>query len=139
MKADDIKDCEKDARKGFSYQADFAQTPSQNHWRSRYSDAADGKEWAGNCSDLASTVLDWLCRKGLPLANGYFLAVFDYQSHGGHAVGCAVDDDGRMWIVGDTFALAPYAAEYMRHTPDIYHRLSEPVTAWRKGVPWTIS
>jgi hypothetical protein len=138
MNINDVQTLEHKLRQGFSYQADFASTPAENHWRSYYEKAAAGETWSGNCSDLTSTILDGLCRGGLNLSDGYFLAVFDYLQHGGHAVGCVKTDDGRMWVVGDTFATQSYPAETMRHKPDIYHRLSEPVTEWRKGVPWKI-
>lgn len=148
MKSDDIRHWEELARKGFKYVADNAKTVAEDKWTSRADEALAGKPWPGDCANLATTVLDLCGRAGVPLFDRFFLVVEADPGDGklvGHAVGAIEDEDGLMWIVGDTFSEAPYMAQRMRHIPVDYHWQSEvemvdgkPVFKWRKGIPWAV-
>jgi hypothetical protein len=129
------------ARAHFTYQADGA----IDEWLSHADEALAGKPWFDDCDGLASTYLDLCTRAGLPLQDAYQMAVIAPNGQG-HMVACTKASEGRLWIGGDTFAPI-YAAERMRHKPQIYHRLSEftidPVSkqikqTWRKGAPWIL-
>jgi hypothetical protein len=145
MLIEQIQHWERIARQGFSYVADNARTTDEDKWFSRGDEAVAGKPWTGDCANLASTVLDLCGRAGMPLSVRYFLVVIAQGTQEGHAVGCVSDDTGKLLIVGDTFADAPYPAAEMKHMPVDYHRLSEaemidgrPVFKWRAGIPWEV-
>lgn len=121
------------ARQNFTYQAD---PPGEDTWRSHAADVLSGKPWSDDCDGLAETVLDLCIRAGLPITCAFRLVVRASSDGSGHMVGCIFDVVGSIWIVGDTFVPFPYPAAQMRHTPDIYNRLSE--QAWRAGAPWKL-
>lgn len=126
------------ARKRWSYAADAA---VQESWRSHADHVLRGEAWAGDCDDLASTVLDLLARDGVPPQSMWRVMV---DSYGGakidHQVGMVQDDAGMFLIVGDTFGpTSPAAAS--RHRIILAHRLDEyfpdGTAMWREGPPWT--
>lgn len=131
MSPDEIRHCDSVARRRFTYREDG----KIDEWRSHADEALAGEPYADDCDGLASTAIDLCCRAGLPEADAYRLAVFASSDGSGHMVACATDDDGRMWIIGDTFRSA-YRAEQIQHKSNIYRRLSE--SPWRGGFPWTL-
>jgi predicted transglutaminase-like cysteine proteinase len=120
------------ARWNFTYEADGA----IDNWLSHADEVLRDVPWKDDCDGLASTVIDLCCRAGLKEENAFRLAVFASSDGSGHMVGCVITDDGRIWIVGDTFVNEPYLAQNMRHKPHIYRRLSESV--WREGALWKL-
>lgn len=133
MDADLIRRLDAEARQNFTYKPDQV-----DNWRSHADDALKGAAWAGDCDDLASTVLDLTGRQGAALSDRYRLLVSSTGSNTvDHMVGCVVDGQGKFWIVGDTFDAA-YPAAQMKHRGLFYNRLSEAVSppTWRDGVPW---
>lgn len=132
MKAAELAQVDTRARAKFTYVADV----QMDRWRSHADDVERGAAWEGDCDDLASTVLDLLGRAGLDLEDRYRLTV-SVGRNGvvDHMVTAARDDDGRFWILGDTFA-GSYRAEDMRHEPISYNHLTE--KAWRQGAPWAV-
>lgn len=133
MKYADIFRWDARARAGFTYQEDPL---AFDNWRTHALDVLNGKPWADDCDGLAMTVLDLCIRDGLPMEDAFRLAVRAASDGSGHMVGCVYDDDLNIWIVGDTFE-APYMADFMRHKPNIYNRMSE--QEWRAGVPWRLT
>lgn len=136
MDLDLINRWDRRARERWRYLADAADA-----WRSHADDVLAGRAWRGDCDDLASTALDLLARAGCPLDRLWRLIV---TAAGGqrHMVGCVQADDGRLWIVGDTFG-ACYRAESMAHSPVQSCRLDEAHAddnrgLWREGAPWTL-
>jgi hypothetical protein len=73
-----------------------------------------GQPWRGNCVTLTMTALAMIKRAGSPPGTLSCLLVLDAKFGGQHAVGVAIDDLGRQWVVGDTFAQA-YPRSTMRH------------------------
>lgn len=137
MRAEEIRTWDMKAHAQFDYVDDGA----VDTWRSHADEVLAGKEWQGDCDDLAHTALDLMARAGAPLTSLCRLTVYASSNAAGHMVGAALDDDGKWWIVGDTYAAEPYAGTAMLHTPKDFNRLSEagpgfldPV--WRVGVPW---
>lgn len=124
------------ARKHFTYVPDLK---GHDTWRSHSDDAVAGRAWSGDCDDLASTVLDILFLRGMKLADLYRLEV-SIAKNGmvDHLIGCAKDEDGNFWIVGDTEFSSVYHGSSMVYEPLTYNRLSEagenPVI--RIGRPW---
>lgn len=119
------------ARQHFTYKPDIG----PDTWRSHADDALHGTAWAGDCDDLASTVLDLLGREGMSLADRYRLFVSTTgDDQVDHMVACVSADDGSFWIVGDTFAPI-YPAGQMKHRGLFYTRLSE-AGERREGNPW---
>ena len=112
-----------------------------NTWVSHAIAVRANAAWAGDCDDLASTVLNLCYLDGASRDSRYFLEVWANPGDGskvGHAIGAMTDDTGKFWIVGDTFFPAPYPVEQMQHVPIQYHHQSEDISIWRAGVPWTI-
>lgn len=140
MNKADISAADAAARLQFTYKED-APGIANNLWRSFADNVLAGKPWQGDCSDLTSTVLDLLCRKDEVLENQYRLVVISGVDGDtpDHLIGCAVADDGSMWIVADTFFNTIYDPVSIPHGAYIYNRLSEaganPI--WRTGFPWT--
>lgn len=132
MKAVDIARWDARTRRSFSYVAD----KDGDTWRSHAAEVLADEPWADDCDGLAETCLDLCCRTGLKTEDAYRLAVFASSDGSGHMVGCAKDDDGQLWIVGDTFSDKPYLASHMRHRPNVYNRLAEDI--WREGAPWRL-
>lgn len=122
------------ARKGFTYLAD---PPGRDTWRSHYDDALAGHPWEDDCDGLGSTTLDLLGRHfGMDLGDLYAMEVSSAKNGmADHYVGCA-REDGRFYIVGDTYFPAAYRAEGMLHQPIRYRCLSEPPELWRQGAPF---
>lgn len=133
MRATEIFHWEQEARGEFSY------TPDQGPdvWLSHADDVLAAHPWEDDCDGLASTVLDLCNRAGLDKSDAYRLRVYASNGSGGHMVGAVKDTANQFWIVGDTFAVAPYPAEQLQHRPIDYNRLSE--TPWRGGLPWALS
>lgn len=131
MDVDAVVAADRLARKRFTYKSEPGDT-----WRSHADAALSGEAWAGDCDDLASTVLDILGREGLPLEDRFRLVVATEGKKPNHLIACAFID-GSFQIVGDTFRPA-YPAKAMRHRGIFYNRLSEtkPEAIWREGVPW---
>lgn len=122
------------ARARYVYQPD---APGTDTWRSHAPDVLAGCAWAGDCDDLASTVLDLCDRAGAQLPEQYRLIVTAPNGEG-HMIAAQVDDAGRIWIIGDTFGSEPYPAESCPHKPVRYQRMSEVADdTWREGAPWT--
>lgn len=143
MLVDEFASWDAKTRDNFSYQPD----PSdRDTWRSHYDDVMKGRPWCGDCDDLAETVMDILCRRGLPLENAYRLVLQASDGSGGHMAGAVVDIFKTIWIIGDTYVNRPYRAEKLLHTPVKYNRLSEfkvvgenkIESTWRAGAPWTL-
>jgi hypothetical protein len=136
MHADQIKATDAAARARFTYRGDGL----FDQWRSHADDVLAGRAWAGDCDDMASTVLDLLGREGLALDRRFRMWVASRGTMIDHMVACAVDDQGRFWIVGDTFAPA-YPAGDMRHSPMQSWRLDERradgTPNLREGAPFT--
>lgn len=135
MKYDDIKKIDYTCRQHFTYLADGV----VDTWRTHLAEVEAGKGWQGDCDDLTSTTLDDLTRNGLLLVNAYRLLV---SSTGGkvvdHMIGCVEDEDGKWWIVGDTFGEC-YSAGSCPHALIEYNRLSEHDAngaIWRSGAPF---
>lgn len=143
VNSEDFNKQEAKARAGYSYQLDGA----TDVWLSHADEVLRGSLWADDCDGLAETILDLIARAGCPLNRLYRLAVIAPNGEG-HMTGAGVDDAGRVWILGDTFATGPYRAENVRHTAKIYNRLDEtwgrdpvtgkPIAKWRKGFPWQL-
>lgn len=137
MLATEIQQLDLAARRRFTYRRDRA---DRDEWRSHADQVLAGEYWAGDCDDLASTVLDLAGRDGAPLALRFRLLADASPPSGrfNHMVAAIQDEAGRFWIVGDTFAPA-HTAEGFLHRPFAYHRLDEyrdgdPL--WRDGAPW---
>lgn len=77
-------------------------------------EAAARRPWEGNCTNLAVTAVALAKGAGAPPGTTYLALVLDFVRHGQHAVGVVQDDQGRRWVVGDTFAQA-YPLPSMRH------------------------
>ena len=139
MKSAQIIETDAYVRKNFVYRPDpdLADT-----WRSHVSELSSQRPWHGDCDDLTSTLLDQLSQLGVPLHDLFMLMVSTSFKidHANHLVGAVLDDEGRFWIVGDTFRPA-YRAESIQHIGIKYRRLNE----WgvdgrpllRLGYPWT--
>lgn len=136
MRAADVIAADQLARAGFRYQGDGL----FDTWRSHADAALAGELWAGDCDDLASTVLDLVTRQGLALDRTYRLLVSSTGAPGfDHMVAAVQAEDGAFLLVGDTFGGA-YPAGRMRHLPVKYQRLDEFAAGenrWRDGAPWT--
>lgn len=138
MRADEIRAWDLKARAKYSYLAD---PPGEDTWRSHADDVLAGKDWSGDCDDLASTVLDLLGRAGEPLSNLYRVIVAaNASAEPNHMIGAVADERGAVWVVGDTFGSEPYPAEDCPHRPVRYQRMSEvmPDNTWREGAPWAV-
>jgi hypothetical protein len=104
-----IRALDQQARAGFQYQH-----PTPNPSRDCSDQVLARRPWRGNCMTLAITSLGLARRAGAPPGTLYFLLVQDWLHHGEHAVGMATDDQGRRWVIGDTFGRA-YPYPDMRH------------------------
>lgn len=139
MLAAEIKVIERLCRARWSYKINDV-----HKWRSYGDDILAGKSWQGDCTDLASSVLDLAGRRGAPLDKRYRLLVSVAGTDvPDHMVGVMVDDAGSWWIVGDTFegTIGPYPATRLAYRPCEYNRLDE-IDAnyqptWRAGLPWS--
>ena len=135
MNADQIRSIDAGARLHFTYRPDG----SRDLWRSHADAVLSGRAWAGDCDDLASTVLDLLGRAGLALEKRYRLAASTRGTETvDHLIAAAMDANGGFWIVGDTFGPA-YPAGRCRHRLIEYQNLAEVRTGerrWRAGAPW---
>lgn len=123
------------ARAQFTYVPD----PGPDLWVDHSDDVLAGRAWQDDCDGLGETVVSLCVLAGLPKVNAFRLFVFDVNG-AGHFVGCVQCDNQSWWVVGDTWADAPYPAAQMPHKPKDYNRMSEagpgggPI--WRSGVPW---
>lgn len=141
MLADEIKAIESLCRARWTYKIVNVQ-----QWRSYGDDILAGKPWEGDCTDLASSVLDLAGRRGAPLDKRYRLLVSVAGTDvPDHMVGIAVDDTESWWVVGDSFegVTGPYPAVRLAYTPCEYNRLSEVSSdfepIWRHGLPWAVA
>lgn len=94
-----IREVDALVRRNFTYRAD----PEADTWRSFAGEVRAGRKWEGDCDDLASTVLHMLADAGVEhdllwraMVSSTRSSVID------HMIGICQDDDGRLWIVGDT-------------------------------------
>lgn len=120
------------ARAGFTYLAD----PDGDLWRSHADDALNGRKWAGDCDDLASTVLDLASRDGYRLDRLFRLFVSTGKSKApDHMVAVMKGPDLKLWVVGDTFKPA-YRLSEMTHRPVFYEKMDVAAAGvlW-KGAP----
>ena len=138
MLAEAIRRADNEARESWTYLAD---PPGHDTWVSHAEEAAAKTDWADDCDGLTITALQ-LCHAA-PLAQRYILLVRTTEATTpapDHMVGAAMDDQGVLWIVGDTVGPA-YRCEACAYSPGYYWRLDErgpdekPV--WREGFPWT--
>lgn len=143
MHADRIKEWDEKARAKIIYQQDGYDGVA-DLWRSYADNVLRDEPWTGDCDDLTSTILDLLGRDGVALSDRWRLLVgANGSSETNHMVGAARDDDGVIWIVGDTFGPCYRAGtgEWPHHTPILYNALNETGfkgqnPTWRDGAPW---
>jgi hypothetical protein len=84
-----------------------------------------------------STTLDLFAQAGAPLSGLYRVEVGAAGAAAvNHLIGCAWDNAGVCWIIGDTFGEA-YPAEVCRHRPFSYQRMDDIATV-RDGAPWIL-
>lgn len=134
MRARALQDADGRARLRFTYQPDLS---DRDNWRSHADDVEAGRDWSGDCDDLASTVLDLLARASVPLDQLYRLIVSTRRNDApDHMMACAWDDRGACWIIGDTFGPA-YPAQDCPHQPLQYQRMDD-IGVWRDGAPWVL-
>jgi hypothetical protein len=124
------------ARRRWTYLADPV---GHDTWISHADEALNGIPWRGDCDDLAETVLDLLGRGGQALDKRWRLfADTDGDGKVDHLMGCAEDDAGTFWIVGDTGCSASIAPS--DYTIIEYHRLDQfrpdGSPDVRGGTPW---
>lgn len=137
MDSDAIRKTDHRARALFTYKGDAL---NMDTWRSFADQVLAGDAWAGDCDDLASTILDLLGRDGLPLNRRYRLLIAT-QGDGwiDHQAACVQDDQGRFLMVGDTFGPA-YSPPCISGAIRRYQRMDEwrgdgrPL--WRDGAPF---
>lgn len=132
------------ARRNFFYEAEGM---GRDEWRSHAPEAIAGRNWRGDCDDLASTALDILSQNISPgparnelLSRMYRLKVKSEQCPPGvpfdHMI-AAVKVGRDLWIIGDTF-LKAHKVEQSPHyllKPGRIHshsKVSEGVV-WRAG------
>ncbi len=135
-----LKDADSRARRRFHYRKD----PGPDTWRSHRALAETGRDWFGDCDDLASTTLDilinsypmWpeqdevarLCFR-LKVATLACPKDAPYD----HMVAGVQLPDGQFWIIGDTFG------EAMRREASEHRIVSWSCLAdgnvWRRGDP----
>jgi hypothetical protein len=117
------------ARKNYTYKHD---PEGRDNWRSYHKEVAAGKAWSDDCDSLASTVVNLLILRGLPMERCWFAHVD--STRGGkvdHMVAFAEANDGSMWVVGDTFG-PTYPARNMKHTLIQFCRVSN-IEGWYRG------
>lgn len=112
MKASTIIQIDALVRSKFTYKYDDV-----DQWRSFAEQVKAGLKWSGDCDDLAMTNIQLMAEKGAP---DYKMCRMLVSSTGDkridHMIAAACDDEGNVWIVGDTFGPA-YRITRMRHRP----------------------
>lgn len=125
------------ARSCWSYLSDVT---DNDNWVVHAEEAASHTPWRDDCDGLVITALQ-LCHAAA-LGQRYILLVCTDQAttpQPDHMIGACLDDDGVMWVVGDTLGPA-YRVENCPHHAGYYWRLDErdeggkPI--WREGFPW---
>lgn len=102
----------------FTYTSDKVE-----NWRSHATELLVDKKYhmKDDCDGLASTVLDLLARSGVPLKNLWRVVVkspqADANTYIDHMIGMVKLDNGRRYIVGDTFSQGkPVPVDRCPHT-----------------------
>ena len=137
MQAKEIIERDNIARSSWSYLSDVT---DNDNWVVHAEEAAAKTPWRDDCDGLVITALQ-LCHD-VPLSSRYILLVETSQARANqpdHMIGACLDDEGVMWVVGDTLGPA-YRVEGCPHHAGYYWRLDErnadnkPI--WREGFPW---
>lgn len=122
LKAADAK-----ARRNFIYTSEPG-----DKWRSFADYALANERWRGDCDDLTSTAADIAIRMGIKKHQLWFAVVATGQAGRGkadHLVGLAKDENGKWWVIGDTFGpIYPLAS--MQHELLEVHNLAWPIKDW---------
>lgn len=124
MNSNNIIKIDKLVRSKFTYKLDDG-----DHWRSFAKEVKAGKEWQGDCDDLATTTIQMLSEQGVKSTS---LARACVSSTNGkkidHMIAFCKDDKGIIWVIGDTFGSA-YRLDSMKHRPIFISLVSE-------GIKW---
>lgn len=132
LPASQIKSISQTTYVNFIYTRDVEDT-----WNSNLALVNGGLQWHGDCDDLTSTTIHAIHNDGQKLSKLWMLLV---NSSGpgllDHVVGLAMDEDGELWVVGDTSSTRNvYPLSTMTHRPMAVARMDKPF----KWVPVTKS
>lgn len=117
------------ARQHYTYKHDPV---NNDEWHSYHKDVLAGRAWADDCDSLSSTVINLMLLEGHPLEKSWFAHVdSSHSGHVDHMIALAMDDNGVMFVVGDTFGPC-YPTSAMKHTLLKFCRLTN-IQAWYLG------
>lgn len=133
MKSSKIREIDNYVRAKYTYKYD---RPEKDEWRSRHTEVLAGKPWQGDCDDLASTTAYMLTKYGLPLSSAW-LCLVDSSGDGkiDHAIAMCKDDEGKTWVIGDTFGQnlgGAYPLKQMKHALKKWCRYDD-ILMWYEG------
>lgn len=121
-----LKSADAKARRNFIYTKEDRDT-----WRSFADYALAGQRWRGDCDDLTSTTAEIAIRLGARKNQLWFAVVATGQEGNkpDHLVGLAKDENGKWWVIGDTFKPI-YALASMKHELLEIHNLAWAIDIW---------